>query len=138
MFHTGGSLHAVVDKGLTLCLSKDVELKINSAAGSTITDKKQDNQQPLRLHPFVCTAFRSELNVAENGAGLFIKNGARVSAHHAILQGVVSINEVCCKSGQTVLKPNDVVSLKLRDTTTQNNYELIAWRGSAAVATKLD
>ena len=31
-----------------------------------------------------------------------------------------------------------MVSLKLRDTTTQNNSELIAWRGSAAVATKLD
>lgn len=132
MFHTGGSLHAVVDKGLTLCLSKDIELKLNSASTA---DKEQDNQ-PLRLHPFICTAFRSELNVAENGAGRFIKNGARVSAHHAILQGVVLINGVCCKSGRTVLKPGDVVSLRLAETTPNN--ELIAWEGSVTVATKLD
>ena len=61
MFHTGGSLHAVVDKGLTLCLSKDIELKLNCSSAT--------EEQPLRLHQFVCTAFRSELNVAENGAG---------------------------------------------------------------------
>ena len=64
MFHTSGSLHAIVDKGSTLCLSKDFELKLNCPSSSG-----EEEDQPLRLHQFVCTAFRSELNVAENGAG---------------------------------------------------------------------
>ena len=64
MYHTGGSLHAVVDNGAALCLSKDFALKLDSTSSS-----EEEDDQPLRLHQFVCTAFRSELNVAENGAG---------------------------------------------------------------------
>jgi hypothetical protein len=56
------SLHAVVDKGLTICLSKDVELEL-------ICSESEKGERTLRLHQFVCNAFRSESNVAENGAG---------------------------------------------------------------------
>lgn len=59
----------------------------------------------------------------------------RVSAHHAILEGVVFVNGECCKQGRTVLNPGDVVSLKLQDPISDN--DLIAWHGSAAVADKL-
>jgi hypothetical protein len=76
MFHFGNSLHAVVDKGLVLRLSNRVEVKLNgpiksSTNGELSVDSKSEDNQPLRLHQFICTAFRSELNVAENGAGEF-------------------------------------------------------------------
>ena len=61
-----------------------------------------------------------------------------MSAHHAILQGAVSINGECCKSGRTVLNPRDVVSLKLEQSLQNDQDQLIAWQGSAAVAAKLD
>jgi len=69
MFHVDGSLHAIVDKGLTLHLAKDIDLKLNSSYCDANKDDTRKDEQPLRLHQFVCTAFRSELNVAENGAG---------------------------------------------------------------------
>lgn len=68
--------------------------------------------------------------------GLFIKNGVRVSSHHAILQGAVSVNGECCKQGSTVLNPGDVVSLKLEQSVPDDH--LIAWQGSMVVATKLE
>ena len=61
-----------------------------------------------------------------------------MSAHHAILQGVVSINGKCCKLGRTVLNPGDVVSLELDHSLPTDQDQLIAWQGSAAVAARLD
>jgi hypothetical protein len=84
MFHSNGFLHAVVDKGLVLRLSDDIELQLNcsnevsNVRGNNFQDSKigkvsinelEKEDQPLRLHQFVCNAFRPELNVAENGAG---------------------------------------------------------------------
>ncbi|KAL9186346.1 hypothetical protein ACHAXT_005584 [Thalassiosira profunda] len=93
---------------------------------------------PLRLHQFISTAFRSELNVAENGTGHFVKNGPRASAHHAILQGVVRVNGEVCKLGRTALQHGDVISLQLEDETPRMEGELISWRGSAEVAKSLE
>lgn len=67
MFHIDGSLNAVVVKGLIICLSKDFEFELNCS-------DREDGEGTLRLHQFVCTAFRSELNVAENGAGKQFKS----------------------------------------------------------------
>jgi ribosomal 50S subunit-recycling heat shock protein len=67
--------------------------------------------------------------------GVFVKNGVKVSAHHAILEGVVFVNGECCKQGRTALNPGDVVSLKLQDPVSSD--VLIAWHGSKAVADKL-
>jgi len=93
---------------------------------------------PLRLHQFVSTVFRSELNVAENGAGYFIKNAPKVSAHHAILQGIVHLNGKVCKRGKTVLAYGDVVSLQLEPGSSREEGSLVAWRGSEEVAKKLE
>lgn len=49
------------------------------------------------------------------------------------------LNGKCCKMGRTVLNPGDVVSMKLEPTSLlTEGSELIAWYGSAAVATKLE
>ena len=108
MFFSDGFLHAIVDDELGIC-----------------TETK-----PLRLHHFINTVFRSELNVAENGAGYFIKNGPKASAHHAILQGVVKLNGCVCKIGRTSLKYGDVVSLQLEPEDMRKQSELMAWKGS--------
>mmetsp|Transcript_19001 Transcript_19001/g.35427 ORF Transcript_19001/g.35427 Transcript_19001/m.35427 type:complete len:853 (+) Transcript_19001:42-2600(+) len=116
---------------------------------STLSSPQKDNANgksatsattapPLRLHQFVSTVFRSELNVAENGAGYFVKNAPKVSAHHAILQGVVHLNGNVCKLGRTVLKYGDDVSLQLESEIDRNDGDLIAWRGSVEVAERLE
>ena len=66
-----------------------------------------------RLHHFISTVFRSELNIAENGVGHFIRNAASVSAHHAILKGVVRVNGKVTKVGSTILQFGDCVSLEI-------------------------
>lgn len=144
MYHSSGYLHAIVDAGLIIPLNGvDVKLncsKIRSKANDTETHQQQ--QKPLRLHQFVCTNFREELNVAENGAGFFIKNAVRVSAHHAILAGVVSVNGKVCKAGSAILESGDVVSLALEPQSLLmgdgGDAKLISWRGSEEVAKRLE
>ena len=94
----------------------------------------------IRLHQFISTVFRSELNIAENGTGYFIKNAPKVSAHYALLEeGVVLFNgqKVCKQGGRTVLKFGDVVSLQLEDEVEREEGELISWKGSKEIALKL-
>ena len=116
MFFCDGFLHAIVDEELGIY----AETKL------------------LRLHHFISTVFRSELNVAENGAGYFIKNGPKASAHHAILQGVVKLNGCVCKIGRTSLKYGDLVSLQLESEDMRKQSELMAWKGSEEVAKRID
>ena len=116
MFFCDGFLHAIVDEELGIC-----------------TETK-----PLRLHQFISTVFRSELNVAENGAGYFIKNGPKASAHHAILQGVVQLNGCVCKIGRTELTFGDLVSLQLEPEYNRKDSELMAWKGSEEVAKRIE
>ena len=103
-----------------------------------IVDDAYPETKPLRLHHFINTVFRSELNVAENGAGYFIKNGPKASAHHAILQGVVKLNGCVCKIGRTSLKYGDLVSLQLESEDMRKQSELMAWKGSEEVAKRID
>jgi len=113
MFFSDGSLHALVDE----------ETDINN---------------PLRLHQFVSTVFRSELNIAENGTGYFIRNAAKASAHHAILDGVVKVNGEVCKVGQICLKYGDIISLILESEVDRKEGELISWKGSEQVAKRIE
>ncbi|KAL3787075.1 hypothetical protein HJC23_011759 [Cyclotella cryptica] len=61
-----------------------------------------------------------------------------------MVPGVVHLNGKCCKVGRTVLNPGDLVSMKLEPTglltesSVDEQRELIAWYGSAAVAIKLE
>ena len=57
------------------------------------------------------TVFLFKLNVAENGAGYFLKN-----AHHAILRGAVRLNGEVCKVGRTLLNFGDNNALNLKRT----------------------
>ena len=115
MFFSDGYLHALVD-------SEETDI-INN---------------PLRLHQFVTTVFRSELNIAENGTGNFIKNAPKASAHHAILNGVVKVNNIVCKVGRTELKYGDMVSLQLESEVDRKEGELISWKGSEQVAKSIE
>ena len=56
-------------------LKKQQAIKLNGR------QKARNIDQSLRLHQFVSTCFRSELNIAENGCGHFIHNAPKVSAH---------------------------------------------------------
>ena len=103
-----------------------------------LVDEETDINNPLRLHQFVTTVFRSELNIAENGTGYFIKNGPKASAHHAILAGVVKINNVVCKVGRTELKYGDMISLLLESEVDRKEGELISWKGSEKVAKSIE
>ena len=103
-----------------------------------LVNEETDINNPLRLHQFVSIVFRSELNIAENGTGYFIKNGPKASAHHAILAGVVKINNVVCKVGQTCLKYGDMISLQLESEVDRKEGELISWKGSEQVAKRIE
>ena len=102
-----------------------------------VTDETDINN-PLRLHQFFSTVFRSELNIAENGTGYFIKNAPKASAHHAILAGVVKVNNVVCKVGRTELKYGDMISLLLESEVNRKGGELISWKGSEQVAKSIE
>lgn len=98
------------------------------------------SHQPLRLHQFISIVFRSELNIAENGVGYFIQNAPKVSAHHAILNGVVRVNGLVTKTGSKILHFGDLVSLEV-DTSPlseQHSKKLISWKGSEQVAKKVE
>ncbi len=98
------------------------------------------SHQPLRLHQFISTFFRSELNIAENGVGHFIQNAPKVSAHHAILNGVVRVNGIVTKIGSKILEFGDLVSLEI-DTSSlfeAHATKLISWKGSEDVAKKIE
>ncbi|KAL7533323.1 hypothetical protein ACHAXR_007910 [Thalassiosira sp. AJA248-18] len=119
-------------------LKRHRQVEDNLTKNRTSSPQSQAVALPLRLHQFVSTVFRSELNVAENGAGHFIKNAPRVSAHHAILHGVIKLNGQVCKLGRTQLALGDVVSLQLEEEVSRRNGDLIAWRGSEEVARGLE
>ena len=125
MFYEDGFLHAIVDDE-RICASANREENCCCDAAA------------IRLHHFVSTVFRSELNVCENGAGYFIKNAPRSSSHHAILQGVVYLNGKACKLGRTVLEYGDIVSLQLEPEESSRGDDLVAWRGSEEVAKTLE
>jgi len=114
MFFSDGYLHALVDH------------------------EETDINNPLRLHQYVTTVFRSELNIAENGTGYFIKNAPKASAHHAILAGVVQVNGNVCKVGRTELKYADMISLQLESEVDRKEGELISWKGSEQVAKSIE
>jgi len=103
-----------------------------------LVHEETDINNPLRLHQFVTTVFRSELNIAENGTGYFIKNAPKASAHHAILSGVVKVNNVVCKVGRTELKYGDMISLQLESEVDRKEGELISWKGSEQVAKSIE
>jgi len=103
-----------------------------------LVDEETDINNPLRLHQFVSIVFRSELNIAENGTGYFIKNAPKASAHHALLSGVVKVNNVVCKVGRTELKYGDMVSLQLESEVDRKEGELISWKGSEQVAKSIE
>ena len=100
------------------------------------TDVSQSLPSYRRLHHFIATVFRSELNIAENGVGHFIQNAASVSAHHAILKGVVRVNGKVTKVGSTILQFGDCVSLEIDANNSQS--ELVSWKGSEEVAKSLE
>ena len=117
MFFSDGYLHALVDE---------------ATVPSPPTTKN-----PLRLQQFISKAFRSELNIAENGAGYFINNAPKASAHHALFHRVVMLNGAVCKQGHSILpnielKHGDLVSLQIVES--ECDDELIAWKGSKDVA----
>ena len=114
MFFSDGYLHALVDS------------------------EETDINNPLRLHQFVTTVFRSELNIAENGTGYFIKNAPKASAHHALLSGVVKVNNVVCKVGKTELKYGDMISLQLESEVDRKEGKLISWKGSEQAAKSIE
>jgi len=103
-----------------------------------LVNEETDINNPLRLHQFVSTVFRSELNIAENGTGYFIRNAPKASAHHAILNAVVKVNNVVCKVGQTCLKYGDLISLQLKSEVNRIEGELISWKGSEQVAKRIE
>mmetsp|Transcript_20459 Transcript_20459/g.40810 ORF Transcript_20459/g.40810 Transcript_20459/m.40810 type:complete len:778 (+) Transcript_20459:76-2409(+) len=98
------------------------------------------SRQSLRLHQFVSTCFRSELNISENGVGCFINNAAKVSAHHAILNGLVRVNGIVTTVGSKTMECGDLVSLEI-DTSSlsaSTTGKLISWTGSEDVANKVE
>lgn len=128
-------------------LKKQHAIKLNRRQkGCSIdADTAQSRPSPpprrsLRLHQFVSTCFRSELNIAENGVGHFIQNAPKVSAHHAILNGVVRVNGIVTTVGSKTLECGDLVSLEI-DTSSlsaSTTGKLVSWKGSEDVAKKLE
>ena len=112
-------------------------------SATTATSSSQNTSSPaivLRLHHFISTVFRSELNISENKIGCFITNARSVSSHYAILTGNVHVNYKVTKVGNTILSYGDVVSLKLGDGYFSNDGELalVAWEGSEEVARRIE
>lgn len=139
--HDVSSSEAVIDDN-TLSNRQRQKLKRKLKKQKAIEQKRRlttDVSQSLpsyrRLHHFISTVFRSELNIAENGVGHFIRNAASVSAHHAILKGVVRVNGKVTKVGSTILQFGDCVSLEI-DANSQS--ELVSWKGSKEVAKTLE
>ena len=124
-----------VNRKLKKQQAKESKRQLNS---EVTEDKNTPPQAPLRLHQYVSTVFRSELNVAENGAGYFIKNAPKVSAHHAILKGVVQLNNKVCRQGRTILKYGDIVSLQIEPEESRKGSDLVSWQGSKDVAKRLE
>ena len=114
-------------------LKKQQAIKLNGR------QKARNIDQSLRLHQFVSTCFRSELNIAENGCGHFIQNAPKVSAHHAILNGLVRVNGIVTMVGSKILEFGDVVSLEIDESSLSTaTGKLISWKGSEDVAKKLE
>ena len=169
MFFTGGFLNAVVAdaSATTTAIAVDGCKKGIVLSGTTLDDVSLSNRQrqklkrklkkqqaiklngrqkarnidrSLRLHQFVSTCFRSELNIAENGVGCFIQNAPKVSAHHAILNGVVRVNGIVTTVGSKLLECGDLVSLEIDKSSLSisSTEKLISWKGSEYVAKKLE
>ena len=119
------------------------QLEASSSCNNDISQScpSPSSHQPIRLHQFIGIVFRSELNIAENGGGYFIQNAPKVSAHHAILNGVVRVNGVVTKAGSKILEFGDVVSLEI-DTSSLSeataSLKLVSWKGSEDAAKKLE
>ncbi len=127
-------------------LKKQHAIKLNrrqtgcNIDADTAQSRPSQPRRSLRLHQFVSTTFRSELNIAENGVGNFIQNAPKVSAHHAILNGVVRVNGIVTTVGSKTLECGDLVSLEIETSSlsASNTGELISWKGSENVAKKVE
>ena len=121
---------------------KAIELSRSQCSNCDPDKAQPPSPQKLRLHQFISTYFRSELNIAENGVGYFIQNAPKVSAHHAIFNGVVRVNGEVTKIGSKILNFGDLVSLEIDATTTatpeSDTSTLISWKGSEDVAKKVE
>ncbi len=137
VLHQDTAVHSSLSKRqrqkLKRKLKKQQAIKLNGR------QKARNIDQSLRLHQFVSTCFRSELNIAENGCGHFIQNAPKVSAHHAILNGLVRVNGIVTMVGSKILEFGDVVSLEIDESSLFTaTGKLISWKGSEDVAEKLE